>query len=247
MLFPVPIALVLLLIGIVRMWRSKAGQPARGKGWILSGTIVLALFAFQPIPTAMLGSIEGQFAPYSSAGPVDTTLGWVVVLAGGVSDDPAFEDAHRLSGSSLLRLVEGMRIARHLPSAKLLLSGGAPFSSVNAADVMRSYAVEFGFDPDLIVVETASRDTKDQAREISSIVSGQRFVLVTSASHMPRAVALFEGQGLAPIAAPTDFQVRKSTQIHPGAFFPSSINIRAGRTALREYLGYAWARLRGQA
>jgi uncharacterized SAM-binding protein YcdF (DUF218 family) len=246
LLFPIPIVFGLLLIGLVRMWTGPGARDRRGRYWILGATLILAVFSFRPLPVAMVANLEGRHQSYSTTIAPDTTIRWIVVLAGGVSDDPSFEDPHRLAASSLVRLAEGIRIARHLPEARLILSGGAPFSSISAAAVMRNVAIELGVDASAIVVEDRSLDTKDQAVTIAEMVDEDPFVLVTSASHMPRSVALFAGQGLSPIPAPTDFLARRSTQFHPGALFPSSLNIRAARTAMREYLGIMWAGLRGQ-
>ena len=247
LLFPIPIVLGLLIIGLVRMWTGPGVRDRRGRYWILAATLILASFSFRPLPIAMLSDLEGRYPTFSTTAAPDTTIRWIVVLAGGVSDDPSFDDPHRLAGSSLLRLIEGIRIARHLPDAKLILSGGAPFSSISAAAVMRNVAIELGVDASSIFLEDRSLDTKDQAASVAEIVDKDQFVLVTSAAHLPRSMALFEARGLSPVPAPTDHLARRSTQLNPGALFPSSLNLRAARTAVREYLGIMWARLRGQA
>ena len=168
------------------------------------------------------------------------------MLAGGVSDDPRFEASHQLSTSTMMRLVEGIRLSRQIPDARLVVSGGQPFSTIDAASVMRSVAIGLGVPDSVIVVERQSLDTSQQAVALAPIVGDDPFLLVTSAMHMPRSMALFRGQNLAPVAAPTEFLARNSDSIHPGAFFPSSNNIRAARMAWREYLGLVWAGLRGQ-
>ncbi|MFV1979985.1 MAG: ElyC/SanA/YdcF family protein [Rhodothermia bacterium] len=245
LLFPIPIILGLLLVGLIQMWRSRGSSRRQGFAWILSATVILVLLSFRPIPTALMSELESRYAPVVT--PPDSSIQWVVVLGGGASDDPALGDPQRLSGSSVVRLVEGIRLSRHLPSSRLVVSGGAAFSSITEASLMRSLSLELGVADSLIVTEGRSMDTKDQAEAIAGIVGENRFFLVTSAKHMPRSMALFERQGLSPIAAPTDHLARQPTTIHPGGFFPSSLNIRTARLAWREYLGLLWAKLRGQA
>jgi uncharacterized SAM-binding protein YcdF (DUF218 family) len=111
---------------------------------------------------------------------------------------------------------------------------------------MRALALDLGVPDSTIVIEDRSLDTKDQAVEIASMVGHEPFLLVTSAMHMPRSMSLFVNQGTAPIAAPTDHIARRSETIHPGGFYPSSLNMRAARTAWREFLGLVWAKIRGQ-
>jgi uncharacterized SAM-binding protein YcdF (DUF218 family) len=98
-----------------------------------------------------------------------------------------------------------------------------------------------------IILETSSQDTKDEALKIKKVVGSDRFVMVTSASHMPRAMALFQKQGMNPIPAPTDFWVKTSQQgIHPGSFYPRADGLRKMERVMHEYLGLVWAKLRGQ-
>jgi uncharacterized SAM-binding protein YcdF (DUF218 family) len=247
LLFPVPIILVLLVIGLFRMYivmRAGTDRKRRGRIWILAATVVLVLFSFRPIPSLMMSSLESQYPPLAEA--PDTTISWVVVLAGGASDDPRLSNVHRLASSTTVRLVEGIRLWRQLPNARLVLSGGAPFTTVPGAALMRSLAVDLGVPDSSVVIEDRSLDTKDQALAVRQFVGDEPFLLITSASHMPRSMAMFEKQGLAPVAAPTEILTKRSTRLHPGSFYPSSLNIRVARLAWREYMGLIWARLRGQ-
>ncbi len=171
---------------------------------------------------------------------------WIVVLGGGSNSDPELPVTHQLAGASMARLVEGMRLRRLLPRSKLVLSGGGAFDPVPNAKVMADAALAIGVDSQDFVLESDSKDTKDQARLIGEIVRKDRFILITSASHMPRSVALFEKLGMTPIPAPADYPGRKRQGISPGMFFPSAGGLAKAERVFYEYLGLAWARLRGQ-
>ena len=67
--------------------------------------------------------------------------------------------------------------------------------------------MEWGVESEDIVLETKATDTKDHPIYVKEIVGRDRFILVTSASHMPRAMALFRQHGMEPIPAPTDYMV----------------------------------------
>jgi uncharacterized SAM-binding protein YcdF (DUF218 family) len=95
-------------------------------------------------------------------------------------------------------------------------------------------------------MESVSKDTKDEARLIEEIVGNDSFVLVTSASHMPRSMAIFEKRGMHPIPAPTEHLAKESQRISPGMFFPSADGLKKAERAFHEYLGLGWAKLRGQ-
>ena len=97
-----------------------------------------------------------------------------------------------------------------------------------------------------IILETESRDTKDHARFLREIVGEEAFVLVTSAAHTPRSMALFEGAGLNPIAAPTNFTVVGDIKFGMSWFVPKQGRIKTAENAFYEYMGIAWAKLRGQ-
>ena len=124
--------------------------------------------------------------------------------------------------------------------------GGAPFDEVPAAELMAVLARDLGVAPDAIVAETASRDTKDQARALKELVGEAPFVLVTSASHMRRAAAMLRKRGLHPLPAPTGHIVKGARRWSPHDLYPGSGALCVSECALYEYLGYAWAWLRGQ-
>jgi uncharacterized SAM-binding protein YcdF (DUF218 family) len=81
---------------------------------------------------------------------------------------------------------------------------------------------------------------------IAKMIGRERFILVTSAAHMPRSMALFRKRGLEPIPAPADFRAPETQSSGPSRFFPGAGALGQTQTALHEYLGLAWAWLRGE-
>jgi uncharacterized SAM-binding protein YcdF (DUF218 family) len=126
------------------------------------------------------------------------------------------------------------------------LSGGRVFDPVSNAEVMAGIAGELGVDRGDIIVESRPKDTHDEACIIKSIVGSAPFVLVTSASHMPRAMFLFKKIGMNPIPAPTRHRVKSNQSLSLGSFFPHADDLHKSETAVHEYLGIAWAKLKGQ-
>ena len=199
LLFPVPLCVLLLLAGVLLLWRAK--NRRWGRALASAGLGVLLLGALPPLPEAGIRYLEAPWSIYKPAAGADVR--WVVVLGGGVTVDPGLPPTAQLTRSSLIRLVEGIRILGLHPQARLLLSGGTPFGAPRSeAAVMADAARQLGVSADRIVLEESSWDTEGQAAGVRPIVGRDPFVVVTTASHLRRAMALFEAQGLSPIPAP---------------------------------------------
>ncbi len=250
--FPVPLTIYILLAGLILLWFSK--KQKTGKILVSIAVFVLLIVSATDIGKFMIGRLEKQYKPYDTQNPAeklamykDTPSKLIVVLAGGHTSDKRLPMASRLNYQSLVRLVEAARLHRLIPGSKLLLSGGTGgFDPVPNAKVMADVAASIGVEQENIVLETTSNDTKDQADLIKTIVGEDPFILVTSASHMPRAMGLFKKIGMKPIPAPVGHTVKKSKGMHPGSFFPSSGRISALEAAVYEYMGLVWTKLRGQ-
>ena len=148
-------------------------------------------------------------------GPDIRNVKWVVVLGGGHISDPKLPGTSQLSDSATVRVVEGVRLHKMIPGTKILLSGGVVFDPVPNARVMAAVAVAIGVNEQDLVLELDSKDTKDEAIIVKEMVGNDRFILVTSASHMPRSVALFKKHGMNPIPAPTGHLVKERQSLFP--------------------------------
>ncbi|MBW1698681.1 MAG: envelope biogenesis factor ElyC [Deltaproteobacteria bacterium] len=244
---PVSLCLELLLAGLVLLWFTR--RQKAGKILVLMGVILLAALSYSPLPETLLRPLEYRYPPVlkiDSAQNIKQDIKWVVVLGGGHTSNPKLPSTSQLSYASIARLVEGIRLYRKLPGSRLILSGGNPFGPVSNARVLADVAMAVGVDRQNLVLEPASKDTKDEAMLIQKIVGDDRFFLVTSASHMPRSMALFKKRGMHPLPAPAGHLVKDSKKRHPGRFFPWTANLAKAERAFHEYLGLAWAKLRGQ-
>jgi len=242
--YPLSLCLGLLLIGLILLWltrRQKAGKIVASVGITL-----LLLFSYSFGTNRLLRSLEHQFPPVAAESLQDSGIRWVVVLGGGASSDPDIPPVSRLSESSLAHLIEGIRLHRQLPISKIILSGGRVFGTGSDADAMRDLAIQLGVAPENLIAETSSPDTETQAQNVRQLVGEDAFLLVTSASHMPRAMALFKIVGMNPTAAPTHYLSHVNQGISPTDFYPSLRGLRKSETLIYEYLSMLWARLRGR-
>ena len=201
--------------------------------------------SYDTVSNMFLRPVESKYLPITNTSAFKDVK-WVVVLGGGHFSDPKLAITDQLTDASLVRLVEGIRIHKKISNSTLVLSGGSVFDSTSDASAMAKMATALGIDKREIILESESKDTKDQARFIQNIIGDNRFILVTSASHMPRSVALFKAKGMNPIPAPVGFQVKDASRMSPRRFFPSGKGIDKMERVVYEYLGIEWARLRGQ-
>ncbi|HZE20846.1 MAG TPA: ElyC/SanA/YdcF family protein, partial [Desulfobaccales bacterium] len=124
---------------------------------------------------------------------------------------------------------------------------GRVFDPVPESKLMAQIAVDLGVRPQDIKLESGSHDTAQEAQNIAQMIGKEKIILVTSAAHMPRALALFKKRGLEPIPAPTNYLARigRRTPLL-GEFFPRSDSLEEAQSAFHEYMGLAWAWLRGK-
>jgi uncharacterized SAM-binding protein YcdF (DUF218 family) len=240
--YPVPLSLGILGLGLFLLWFTRRRQA--GRLAVALGVGLLAFCSFSFGSGLLLGPLEHRYPPLLRP-PGGSPIKWVVVLGGGVHSAPDLPITGRISDASLFRVVEGVRWYKQLPGSKLVLSGGGPFETSSGAEVMAEIARIQGVDSQDLVLEAASLDTEEQARLIKDLVGRDPCILVTSAVHMPRSMALFEKQGLEPIPAPTGFFLHQGLSSDPGRFFPSAQNLQGSEVAVHEYLGLAWAWFRG--
>ncbi|MFU8822573.1 MAG: YdcF family protein, partial [Gammaproteobacteria bacterium] len=126
-----------------------------------------------------------------------------------------------------------------LPEARLVVSGGTRRpDGVPMAAGYRLAAIDLGVDPARIVTLDASHDTADEAYAVRELLApGARFVLVTSAVHLPRAMHHFRAVGLEPVPAPAEFRAWRGRSKRLGYWVPSPQNLAKSDAAWYEFLG----------
>lgn len=241
LLLPVPIIVLLFAIGVFLIWFIPRFQLA--SKYLSLAFFILVLFSFAAVPSWLLGQLESQYRPLISI-PKDVQM--IVVLGGGVRENTSDPPNTQLSSATLSRLIEAIRLYRQQPNRKIVLSGGRVFGANSESHTMNNLVVALGVPQEDIVIENGSRDTHQEALYLKSKLDGKPFILVTSAYHMPRAMALFKAQGLDPIAAPAQFLV-KQNYYAPKYYLPNTTNLVYADIAIHEYLGLWWAKMRGEA
>lgn len=246
--FPAPLCVETLILGLIILWftrRQKAGKTIASVG-----VGMLLIFSHPSISKILLRPLETQYPPLvlnsAHLRPEATGLRFIVVLGGGYSSDPRIPVTSQLGEETMVRLVEGIRLYKELPGSKLILSGGRLFDPVPQAEIMGKVAEAVGVSRQDIILESESKDTEEETQLIQPMVGKNPFILVTSAAFMPRSMALFKKLGMNPFASPTDYLANQTQEIDPYSLYPSGVGLLKAERAVHEYLGLAWAKLRGK-
>src|SRR5438309_3442724 len=135
-------------------------------------------------------------------------------------------------------------LARRFPDARIVFSGGSGriiYAGVSEASLAARLFESFGIAKERIALEDKSRDTDENGRFTKELVQpkpGERWLLVTSAHHMPRAVGVFRAAGFPVEAYPVDWRTRGAEDaLRP--FASVGDGLRRSDTAVREWVGLA--------
>jgi len=249
--FPLTWCIVFILLGIGFLFFGK--KKRLGLLLALSATLLLYALSTPFVSSFLLRPLESLYPPLefsssTAARPaIDLTrVRWIVVLGGGHIWDTEVPVTSRVGRETLTRVTEGVRLYRGLPGSRLLLSGGTYLEEKADAEVMAHIAGIMGVPQQSLLLEKDSLDTFDQASLIRPIVQSDPFLLVTSANHMPRSMAVFRKGGMNPIAAPADFLALRAKSQFLGKVLPSPRYLVYSERAVYEYLGLVWYRLTGK-
>ena len=243
-LLPVPRSVFLALAGLFFLWFTR--RQKTGKLFVTIAFLVLAFFSNGGVSDLFMRPLEQKYPPVTDVKAIKNVK-WIVVLGGGSNFDPQLPVSTYLSEASLTRVSEAIRIHNRLPKTRLIFSGRHFIEGIRpVAEVMAQMALELGIQPEEIVIEAEAVDTKDHPIFVKKLIGMDQFILVTSAVHMPRAMALFKKHGMHPIPAPTHYKTtRKEGPISIGSF-PGAKPLVESAQAIHEYLGMLWAKLRSQ-
>lgn len=233
--FSAPMGLALLLCAIALALRRR--RPAVARWFFAIAAINLYVFSTIPGATLLLGPLESRYMAPKDVGALAPA--YVVVLGSGFAPRERLPPTSSLDAEGLARIVEGIRLLRQLPDARLVVCGGARDGRAAPAQGYALLAGDLGVDPGRLVMLDRALDTAAESQFIATVVGTSQFVLVTSASHMPRAMKLMQLRGLNAIAAPTAHRIDRTAKFGARNLIPGSGPLRSSELAIHEYLGLA--------
>lgn len=235
LLLPLPLLLLLIAIGLILLWFTRWQKSA--KCLLTFSWLVLLLLSLQPVADRLLIPSESLYPTYQETTSVD----YIVVLGGGYTYNPDWAPSSNLFPNSLSRVTESVRQYHQHSGAKLIFTGATAISnSMPNAKVAAMVAESLGVTEQDIIVLAQARDTIEEAEAVAKIVGQKKILLVTSANHLPRAMKIFQSEGLNPIPVPAN-QMANPGPLNPWEkIFPSAYYLSHSERAWYETLGRLW-------
>lgn len=229
---PLSIGLMISFFGLIALYVERLRIA---KQLLTLSFVWIALVSYGPASDILVKPLEQKF-PALIETPVD--VDYILVLGNGHHSDATLPITTQVSSTALIRLNEGIRHYNRLPDAKLIVSGYKGLSDPNThASMQKRVALSLGIEADDIVMFDKAQDTVEEAEAMKKLVGKHPFILVTSATHMPRAYKIFTSLGLNPIAAPTDYHaVGESEWLH----MPGGSSLKGSDKAFHEFYGLTW-------
>lgn len=261
---PMPLFCETFLLGWLLRRYTRYKKTGAALGWL---SVVFFLVFGYGLGRHYLYRLERRFSPFDPDSEQCASLCGVpiVILGQGMAINSDLPVRYQNNPVFERRLFEGIRVAKLIPESRVVVSMAGQASDTVKHEFIAFYLSQLGFPTNRLVMFTEARDTTEEAsqawRRISSlanrtqpesegkIVSAQKVahsitnkvvLLVTSASHIPRAMTIFHRQGFSPVAVPCDYTViSKSKRSVSWTMlpFPSGGDFEAMKTVLHEWLG----------
>ena len=240
MMLPLPLLLLLIALGIALLWFSRFQRT--GKLCVSLGWLLLLLLSLQPVADSLLKPIEDKYPTWRD----EKRVQYVVVLGGGYTWNPNWAPSSNLINNSLPRLTEGIRLWYENPGSKLIFTGAAAKTNpVSTAEAGARVAESLGIPRSEIIVLDKPKDTEEEAAAVKEAIGDAPFLLVTSASHLPRAMIFFRRAGLTPLPAPANHLAIESPLNPWERAIPSPVWLMHSDRVGYETLGRIWQWLKG--
>ena len=249
--YPLGLSVILLAAAILTSRNRKTSR-----GLVIAAGIILWLSSTTGLSNLLARSLEWRFLP-----PDEIPAADAIVLLGGGTEPAAYPRSGVEINGAGDRVYYAAQLFNEGKAPRILLSGGEIAwlndGSTTPAQDMENILLGLGIPESALILDNESQNTYEnavQAKEILSALEIDRILLVTSAMHMPRSVALFEKQGFEVIPIPVDYSVteNESAESSGGSLInrildviPSAGNLALTTNALKEYLGMLVYTLQG--
>jgi uncharacterized SAM-binding protein YcdF (DUF218 family) len=232
-LMPLPLALSILCLGLILLFFSQRQRLA--KTLTLLSFLILLTMSFLPNVTNIIKPLERQYPPLLQAAQ---SLDYILILGSSGIHDTSLPITGQLSATALSRFSEALRLYYANPKAKIVVSGSGFGDSQSHAQLLQALAITFTIPLEKIIRLDETEDTAQEALQMSLLIEGKRAALVTSATHMPRAMQLFKQHNQSPIPAPAMYLAKDNSLALPlYTYIPSAYQLYKSEIALHEYLG----------
>jgi uncharacterized SAM-binding protein YcdF (DUF218 family) len=217
-----------------------------GRAVVSAAALCLLMIGFSPVSKLLARPLENRFPQQrlEDGRPVDG----IIVLGGAIG----FGRGQVAFNEAASRMSAAIELAKKHPHARLVFTGGDAALIDSEAQTEANAAAQFfltaGIEADRIVLESRSRNTRENAlftRQLIRPKPGERWLLVTSAFHMPRAVGCFRAVGIEPQAFPVDYRTDGDARDFVLPFRHMFNGMQLADLAVKEWIGLVVYRLAG--
>lgn len=232
-----PVFWLALWWGLSLLLLRHRNRAARLMLW--ASLLLLGLLGLRAIPDALLRPLENRY-PIPAEASIDVYAG--IIVLGGALDEPDSYLAHGQVplGDAAERMTVSAQLLRQHPKLDLFFSGGEGrllSTGTPEAELAGIFYQQQGLDMSRVRLEAGSRNTRENAQQVAKLLGPrcqQPWLLLTSAWHMPRAMAEFKAVGCNVSAYPVDFRTGHAT---PLSEYSLAHSLLRWQTALHEWLG----------
>lgn len=249
--FLIPGSLWFLFLGLsvgVLLLYWRGGAERWGRRWLTALVGLYWLLSIPVVPKWLEARLIGGYTSLANHRQAATAKAVVVLTGGAMTFRTEGRSITSLSSATAFRLLEAIRVYGLLDQPWLIVCGATRDRRGQSGlyEAIRDELIKAGVPAERIVLESTSRNTREQAMNLAPLLQGHRveqFVLVTSPTHMRRAMGTFEANHLHPVASVSAGAAEEMIASR-WLFLPGSDSLRATRWALREYLAlaYYWSR-----
>ena len=249
---PSSVLMFATLVGVVLITRVRSRQSKWwrfGKNLALFSISALIILGFSPIGNILIMPLEERIGRVKLQN--NTRIDGIVVLGGSIVSVVSQRRPFTATNQASERLIEGAKLARRWPNAKIVFSGGSmnlTRRKTSEATLAKEMLIELGIDGDRIYTDHRSSNTFENAEESKKLMKpkpGENWLLVTSAFHMPRSMGCFRQVGFSVMPWPVDYRTRGGKDAVRFFSVPSA-GLRRIDIVTREWIGLIAYRLTGR-
>jgi uncharacterized SAM-binding protein YcdF (DUF218 family) len=217
---PSHVITLLAVAGVVLLWTRFARA---GRRLLFASLALVLVLGALPVGKALMLVLEQRFPPWVASG---TPPHGIIVLGGAIEPERSAERGMVSLNGGAERVTEIAALARRFPAARIVFTGGSAnlvFAGPPESAFMLDLLESFGIARARVQLEERSRNTAENARFTKALIDpkpGERWLLVTSAMHMPRAAGAFRKAGFAIEAYPVDWNTGGWLDLAKGPFWP---------------------------
>jgi uncharacterized SAM-binding protein YcdF (DUF218 family) len=235
-----------VFIGLIGIALLPTRFAAAGRRLIVAGLLLIAAIGFLPVGEMLAQPLEGRFPAWT---PAQGPPSGMIVLGGVINPSLSVARGQVALNDAAERLTSAVALAFEYPDARIVFSSGNAelIGGRPEGDFAMGFLTSLGVAPNRVAVETQSRNTEENALYVKRLIApkpGERWLLITSAMHMPRAMGTFRQAGFPVSAYPVDYQTtgkERLLSLHGSAL----AGIRITDLAVHEWIGLLYYRLRG--